>query len=36
MSRVEMAWEMFRDIVKECTNDVSGVRRVGLEEKKGE
>ena len=29
MSRKETEWEMFRDIVMECTNDVSGVRLVG-------
>ena len=32
---VEMDWEMFRDIVKDCTNDVCGVRRVGGERRKG-
>ena len=26
---VETEWEMFRDIVKECTDEVCGVRRVG-------
>ena len=26
---VETKWEMFRDIVKECTNDVCGLRCVG-------
>ena len=26
---VEKEWEKFRDIVMECTNDVSGMRRVG-------
>ena len=32
MSRV---WEKFRDIVKECTNDVCGMRRVGGQRRKG-
>ena len=32
---VETEWEMFRDIVKECINDVHGVRREGGQRKKG-
>ena len=29
-------WEKFRDIVMECTNDVSGMRRVIGQKRKGE
>ena len=31
---VEKEWEMFRDIVMECTNDVCGMRRVGGQRRK--
>ena len=32
---VEKEWEKFRDMVIECTNDVSGMRRVGGQRRKG-
>ena len=32
---VETEWEMFRDIVKQCTNVVCGLRRVGGQRRKG-
>ena len=32
---VETEWEMFRDIVTACTNDVWGVRSVGGQRRKG-
>ena len=31
----EEEWEKFRDIVKECTNEVCGMRRVGGQRRKG-
>ena len=31
---VEKEWEKFRDIVREYTNDVCGVRRVGRQRRK--
>ena len=35
MSSVETKLEMFRDIVKEFTSDVCGMRRVGGQRRKG-
>ena len=32
---IEKEWEKFRDIVMECTNDVCGRRRVGMQRRKG-
>ena len=32
---VEAEWEMFRDIAKECTKDVCGVRHVGEQKLEG-
>ena len=32
---MEEQWEKFRDIVKECTNDVCGLRHVSYQRKKG-
>ena len=32
---LENEWEMFRDMVIECTNDVCGMRRVGGQRRKG-
>ena len=34
MESVEKEWGKFRDIVKECTNDVSGISRVGGQRRK--
>ena len=35
VKNVEKEWEKFRDIVKECTNDVCGMRREGRQRRKG-
>ena len=32
---VEKEWEMYTDIVMECTHDVCGMRRVGVQRRKG-
>ena len=32
---MEKEWEMFSDIVVECTNDVCGMRRVGWQRRNG-
>ena len=31
---VETEWEMFSDIVNDCTNDICGVRREGSQKRK--